>query len=534
MNSYNDVSLSEVIKENEKVKNFSREINLLVISNINLKSPGEAIIKYVLEKEYKVHLNIESIYDFDFIDFNANKAYEYGVCLYFQDELEEDHNAHKAFNFFQSIQDIIKGKVKSQICIVDALFNSEINKNLKKFVCGLGEAPKLYCELYESALSEKQYYWYDLRNYLSFDCPYSMKGCFEIAYLILRNIRKAEASYKKCIVLDCDNVLWGGVLEEKGMEKVFLDSTYPGNIYYRFQKYIKYLITQGVIIAFCSKNEENEVLNLIHSHPFMLLTEDLVAGYRINWSNKVQNLVELSNELNIELSDFVFIDDSPEEIGIMQEFLPQVYSILFDNYFKFNYIEYFRKRDLFREGQITQEDLNRTQMYKAEMQRQRIKKEIVDEQEFLDSLNLKLTKEQINSFNTDRIVQLSERTHKANLTSRKYTKPLLEKLSTDCNVHCFKLSDKYGDYGYIGAVIYRINEGSLYIEDFYLSCRALGKKIEQMILSSIVEGSEQPIRCVYYNFKQTEKNTGFELIFRKALLDLNFEAIEKVEINEVG
>lgn len=533
MNSYNDVTFSEVMNENDRVKNFNRELNLLIISNINFKSPGEAILKYVLEREYKVKINIESNYDFDLIDYNADNVFDYGICLYYRNKLEEDIDGSKAFEFFRKIHEATRKNVKYLVCIVDAFYNLHVKQEVRNYINECEEHPKIYYDLYELGTCDERYYWYDLRNYLSYDCPYSIEGCFEIAFLLLRCIRNAEACYKKCLVLDCDNVLWGGILEEKGMDGVSLDSVYPGNVYYHFQKYIRYLMTKGVIVALCSKNEEDEVLNLINIHPFMLLREDLVAAYRINWNNKVQNIIDLSQELNIELSDFVFVDDSPEEIGMIQELLPEVFSILFDNYFKFHYIEYFHRIGLFREENITEEDLNRTQMYIAESRRQKSKKKIIDEKRYLDSLKMKLTKEKLNSFNIKRIVQLSERTHKANLTSRIYTCQQLESLSQNQSVFCFKLSDRYGDYGYISAIIVRVDEGDLYIEDFYLSCRALGKNVEQMILNCIVMDSEHKINRIFYNYKENEKNRGFEMIFRKTLSELSMNRVERVELSAI-
>lgn len=517
--NYN-ISYSQVIKENKIDKVYTRKIELLIMANVNFKNPGEQIIKYVLEKEYKANIHIKSIYDYDMSDIDKEKRYDYGICFHYQDRLNANSENNESYIFLKKIYDSFVN-INHLIFINDTKYS--IASDLKAY-----QVPLTYYELRSGKDRRVNFEWYDLRNYLLHDFPYSMLGCFNIAYLLLRLIRNIEGNYKKCVVLDCDNVLWGGVIEEKGMEKIQLDTVYPGNIYYRFQKYICNLIAKGVLVALCSKNEEKNVLDIINLHPFMLLRENKVVSYRINWNNKVKNILELSAELNIDLSDFVFIDDSPEEVNLVQRYLPQVDSILFDDFFKYHYEEYFDVRGTFRDNDITQEDSRRTQMYMEEKRRKKLKETVVDEKLFLASLNLKLIKENIDSFNVSRIVQLSKRTHKANLSSRKYTVESLDIVKKNYDIFCFKLTDKFGDYGYIGAIIFNIRKDTLYVKDFYLSCRALGKGIEKMIIDSILVDRPYKIKNIVYDFKETPQNKSFQLNFVKILKEAMF-----VEINHL-
>ncbi|MBT4483417.1 MAG: HAD-IIIC family phosphatase, partial [Candidatus Latescibacteria bacterium] len=173
-----------------------------------------------------------------------------------------------------------------------------------------------------STLGAKKYY--DHRLWHIGRIPYTLEGFREIAQFVAAFIRILLAKTCKCIVLDADNVLWGGIIGEDGIEGIKLGASHPGSCYQAFQQEVLNLFNKGVILAICSKNNEEDVIEVIRNHPYMLIKEEHIASMRINWSNKADNIRAIANELNIGLESIVFIDDSEFEINLVSELVPEV------------------------------------------------------------------------------------------------------------------------------------------------------------------------------------------------------------------
>lgn len=505
-----EITLGEVLKSKADRADYTTQISILIISNVNLKSPGIDVFKYVLGKELRAAIVISCCYPYELADLNLEDSFDVVVSSYYDEDFDEKTAGNKELIFVRDLISECKYFKDSLLYISDSVGHEKKANEIKKLLSEYGISKISFWDLYVSNRRAFNYEIYDMRKYLSADCPYNVSGLSLIGEAILRYARAQRLMYKKCLVLDCDNVLWGGVLEEVGVSGVELDTLYPGNIYLAFQKFVKRLAQKGVILALCSKNDEKDVFEMLSDHPFMQIREKDVAAYRINWNNKADNIAQISKELKIDTDVFVFVDDSAEEIGLVSRAFPGMTTILFDKEVKYNFEELFLSKGYFDLTNNTEEDSKRNEMYYAERMRQKNRETAIDEKEYLESLELKMTKEGLNDFNIERMGQLIARTHRANLSYRKYTTEELRKMNeSGKRIDCYKLSDRYGDYGYIALVISGCEEQKTVIYDFYMSCRALGKGVEKNIVNDI--NSEHGLRgnSVIIDFHETDKNRDF-------------------------
>lgn len=505
-----EITLGEVLKSKADRADYTTQISILIISNVNLKSPGIDIFKYILEKELKATIDIACCHPYELADIILEPSFDVTISFYFDDDFDEETSGNKERIFVSDLISEFKYFKDDLLYISDSVGHEKKASEIKTLLSDYGISKISFLDLYVSNRRAFNYEIYDMRKYLSSECPYSVSGLSLIGEAILRYARAQLFMYKKCLVLDCDNVLWGGVLEEVGVSGVELDTIYPGNVYLAFQKFVKRLAQKGVILALCSKNDEKDVFKMLSEHPFMQIREKDVAAYRINWNNKADNIAQISKELKIDTDVFVFVDDSAEEIELVSRAFPGMTTILFDKKVKYNIEELFLSKGYFDLTNNTEEDSKRNEMYYAERMRQKNRKVTIDEKEYLESLELKMTKEDLNDFNIERMGQLIARTHRANLSYRKYSIEELRKMDeSGKRIDCYKLRDRYGDYGYIALVISGCEEQKTVIYDFYMSCRALGKGVEQNIVNDI--NSEHGLKgnSVIIDFHETDKNRDF-------------------------
>lgn len=289
---------------------------------------------------------------------------------------------------------------------------------------------------------------------------------------------------KKCIVLDLDNTLWGGVLGEDGMSGIKIGGDYPGNAFLYFQEALLALEKKGVILAVCSKNNEEDVLECWRENPFNVITEKNIAAYRINWNNKADNICEIAAELNLGMDSFVFIDDNPSERELVKRSLPQVIVPDFPSH-PHEFPVFVEKliEDYFTVYECTETDLKKTASYKANALRKNESAKFVDLDSFIASLNICLTIEYAAEVSIPRIAQMTQKTNQFNLTTRRYTESdLLHMIDGGTDVFCISVRDKFGDSGITGCCIIANDE----IDTFLLSCRVLGKGIERVFLAQIL------------------------------------------------
>ena len=320
-----------------------------------------------------------------------------------------------------------------------------------------------------------------------------------------RKLESIALKRKKCLVLDLDNTVWGGVLGEEGISGIRIGGDYPGRAFLFFQKSLVKLSKEGVILAVCSKNNEQDVLDAWEKNPFMVLKKEHFAATRINWNDKVTNLRELADELNIGLDSMVFVDDSPAERELIRQMLPMVSVPDFPAQ-PYGLPVFFRQlvEDYFKMYTITAEDKKKTEQYRANAARVRARSSFGDYNDFLESLDIRITVAGANAFNIPRIAQLTQKTNQFNLTTKRYTDAdIRDFLSKGWKIWCMAVSDRFGDNGITGTVLV---DGDR-IDTFLMSCRILGRGIEEAFLKQVLALLKaQGLRRVRARFVPTAKN----------------------------
>ena len=290
---------------------------------------------------------------------------------------------------------------------------------------------------------------------------------------------------KKCLVLDLDNTLWGGVLGEDGIDGIKIGGDYPGKAFLYFQEALLELSKNGVILAVCSKNNEQDVMEAWEKNPFVVLKKEHFAAYRINWQDKATNIKELAEELNLGLDSFVFLDDNPTERELIRQLLPMVSVPDFpDQPYELPLFFQSLVEGYFKVYAITDEDRKKTEQYKANALRLESQRQFADFDAFLQSLDIRLTIEAANEFNIPRIAQMTQKTNQFNLTTKRYTDADIKAMvANGWKVYCMSLADKFGDSGITGCILLNGSE----IDTFLLSCRVLGKGIELAFMKRILQ-----------------------------------------------
>ena len=360
--------------------------------------------------------------------------------------------------------------------------------------------------------------------------PLNPKLGTEFSLWFNRQIETVELQRKKCLVLDLDNTLWGGILGEDGAEGVKIGETYPGNCFLFFQEYLLQLHNNGVILTVCSKNNEKDVEDFWNNNPYQKIKREHLATYRINWNNKADNIREIAEELNIGLDSLVFVDDNPTERELITQILPQVsvpdfpaMPYLFPEFIKNLTDNYFSVY------QLTQEDVAKTQQYKQNAERKQFQSRFADIDSYLRSLNIELTIEQLNDLNITRIAQLTQKTNQFNLTTQRYTEADIRNFAeAGALIYALRVKDRFGDNGLTGLIIIKKERLIAEIDTLLLSCRILGKNIEIVFVQTVLMKLKTlGINHVKAAYIKTLKNNQVENFYEK--LDFEIEKFSETE-----
>jgi FkbH-like protein len=332
---------------------------------------------------------------------------------------------------------------------------------------------------------------YDPRMWAHARLPYSTEALDALAVLLGRHVGAVKTPRRKCVVLDCDNTLWGGVIGEDGLEGVALGSEHPGSGFRAFQESLLELHDRGVILALCTKNNEADVLEVLERHPSQAIRREHLAAVRINWQDKAANLRELSRELNIGLDSMVFIDDSSFECELVRQQLPEVL-VLQTPADPLQLAELVAGIRAFDALDWSEEDANRGAMYQAQHAREQARQAFDTIEDYLRSLEMHLNLAWTGVAQIARVAQLTRKTNQFNLTTRRYSDQEIQELVTrdDAYVLHAQLGDRFGDHGLTGAVIL-VREGTaLRIDTFLMSCRIIGRGVEDAILAWVLRHAE--------------------------------------------
>jgi FkbH-like protein len=310
--------------------------------------------------------------------------------------------------------------------------------------------------------------------------PLAAKGVCDI-------ILACEGSFKKCLVLDLDNTVWGGVVGDDGIENIQIGELGIGRAYSEFQWWVKQLKGRGIIIAICSRNSEEIAKEPFIKHPDMVLRLDDISVFVANWDNKPDNIRYIQQVLNIGFDSMVFIDDSPFERENVRRELPSVRvpELPPD---PAEYLDHLVSLNLFETASVSEEDAQRTKQYQVEAKRAVAQKSFSSEKEFLASLSMKSKVRPVEPFTAPRVAQLTQRSNQFNLRTIRYTDADILRImaSDEYRTFAFTLEDQFGDNGLISVVILQKKEKSLFIDTWIMSCRVLKRSMENFVLNELV------------------------------------------------
>jgi len=352
----------------------------------------------------------------------------------------------------------------------------------------------------------------DFRHFYSSKMLYSVAFFKTYVEYIKPIIMGANGKAKKALIFDCDNTLWKGILGEDGFKNIEMSQeTSDGAVFAEIQSIAMSLIKQGVLIGLCSKNNPEDVDEVIKDHPDMQLRDEDFTIIRSNWLDKVSNLKSIAQELNIGLDSMVVVDDSPFEVNLVREALPEITALQVPEELH-KYPELLRRNiGLFYNLSVTAEDSKKVEIYKHQKLRESVKQEYHDIEDYFTSLGMKITICQEDESIIQRISQLTQKTNQFNLTTKRYTEGDIRNLNVMDNskVIAFSVSDKFGDIGVTGVCIIIIDKSkTACIDTFLISCRIIGRNIEFVLMDYLINTlKDNGINSVKAKYIKTSKNS---------------------------
>jgi FkbH-like protein len=367
--------------------------------------------------------------------------------------------------------------------------------------------------------------WGDERFFHLAKLPCAPEHLTRYAHNVAALISARLGRSRKCLVLDLDNTLWGGVIGDDGLAGINIgQGDAIGESYVAFQRYAKALGERGVILAVCSKNEEANAREPFEKHSEMVLRLGDISCFVANWEDKAANLRRIARELNIGLDSLVFVDDNPAERSLVRRLLPEVAvpEIPADPAEYVRAVEQYR---YFEVVSLSNEDFRRTEYYRANAQRQQTASNVTDLDEFLRSLEMRGWIGPIGEVELDRSVQLIGKSNQFNLTTRRHSAADIQRMlaSPDWVTRVVKLVDRFGDNGLISVLLAHEQDDALAIDTWLMSCRVLKRGVEHLLLNNLVIAArERGLKRLTGEFIPTAKN----VIVKNHYADLGFTKVE--------
>ena len=455
------------------------------------------------------------------------------------DEVAKASLADDRLSFVETMCQSLPGKIiyYNYPEIDDTVFGSYANKVPSSFTYQLR---KLNYQLMECAVAHPNLYICDMAAiqgrvgrevmfqssvYVSTEMVLSIDVLPTVAARTWDIICAMKGKLKKCLILDLDNTLWGGVIGDDGMENIQLGHGLGiGKAFTELQLWIKKLKERGIILAVCSKNTESVAKEPFEKHPDMVLRLDDIAVFMANWDNKVDNIRQIQAILNIGFDSMVFLDDNPFERNMVREAIPDI-TVPELPEDPGDYLEFLYGENLFETVSYSAGDKDRTRQYQVETLRVAQQKTFANEQDFLKSLDMRSCVEGFTPFNTPRVAQLSQRSNQFNLRTVRYTEDDVIRMAADETFQCFSftLEDKFGDNGLICVIILQKEDAeTLFVDTWFMSCRVLKRGMEHFTLNTLVDYARaNGFRRIVGEYIPTVKNGMVENHYR----NLGFEEL---------
>ena len=464
------------------------------------------------------------------LDFKKRKSFDHEIIFFFLpdileynslDKINFSKNKKKIETFIRKFKTYLKKNTNNIIfAYSEFLFHNQIkfSRNIKY---SLEIKDYLSKKIKKLILDHKNIYQIDLdylfgnygfskifsnRNFYLMNCRLSSYGIRILSKSIVKFLEKIDVSSKKLLILDCDNTLWGGVLGEDGISKIQIGQDGIGKAFNDFQKVIKNLKNQGILLAIASKNNLSDVKKVFRKNKNMVLKEDDITIFKVNWNDKAANILEISKDLMLGLDSFVFWDDNPIERKKVKKKL-KIVNVIEPDKDVSEWPRQLLEFEGFTKFSNSKEDKNKTEQYKKRSKFIEKKNLINDEVKYLKSIKIKPQILKLNSSNIDRAVQMTQKTNQFNFSTKRYNHKSLLEIEKKNKIFLIKLNDLYGDHGIVSLVILKLKKNIIFVDTFLLSCRILGRYLENWILKKIQDFSKKnKAKYTIIDFKKTEKN----------------------------
>lgn len=371
--------------------------------------------------------------------------------------------------------------------------------------------------------------WFDVRNWFQAKVEIAPPAAKDYGELVARLIAAEFGLSKKCLVMDLDNTLWGGVVGDDGVDGIVLgEGSAVGEAHLALQKYARLLKERGVILAVCSKNEWDTVSEVFDTHPEMHLKKSDIAAFAVDWEDKALNIEKLSKQLNIGLDSMVFIDDNPAERARVRGTLPMVAVPELPEDPSY-YVQAVAAEGYFEAINITNEDIQRTKLYRANTERRAFEASATSIDEFLSELEMAMRFDSLRSVDLSRASQLINKTNQFNTTTRRVTTDALSDWSSDerSMILVFRLGDKFGDHGLVSVMVFRphsLESDTLELTSWVMSCRVFGRQLESAAMNVAVElAKSRGMERFLADYIPTPKNAVIKALFE----NLGFTKVEQ-------
>lgn len=470
-------------------------------SEIYSYRPDEILLWISTEKLYEEYLDMDIFARSSFADNYMRKIEHYWHLI------KKNSDARIIQPNFPEIDDKVMGQYS---CKVDVTFAFQIRK--LNFL--LQEAESKNNRVYpvdalavQINLGRETYFNAPL--YYNAKMPVAIGALPYLAKAVIDVVKAMTGKIKKCIILDLDNTLWGGVIGDDGLAGIEIGELGKGHVFTNFQRWIKQLKDYGIILAVCSKNDEDVAKEPFDKHEDMILSLSDISLFVANWNDKASNVKIIQESLNIGMDSIVFLDDNPFERNLVKEKFPEIEVPELPKDPSL-WLTFLQKQNYFDTVSYTKEGRDRTKLYQAEYERKKLEQNFESIDDYLQSLMMVGNAKSFEPSRYPRISQLTQRSNQFNLRTIRYTEDEIQRIAEDDHYITlyYTLKDKFGDHGLISVVILeKITDEELFVDTWLMSCRVLKRGMEEYIINHIVRmAAERGFRTILSEYLPTGKN----------------------------
>lgn len=460
-------------------------------SEVYVFEPDCILLWLATDKLYEEFLDMPLISRNRFADSYIEKISTYWSLI------KKNSNARILQMNFTEIDDKVLGQYSAK---VDTTFIYQIRKlNWLLENAMNGNANVYPIDLLAVQIQMGQSEFYDASFYYRAKMSVSTKALPYVGKSVVDVLKSMSGKLKKCIIIDLDNTLWGGIIGDDGINNIEIGELGSGHAFTNFQRWLKQLKENGIILAVCSKNNEKIAKEPFEKHDEMVLRLSDISVFVANWDDKPTNIKMIQQSLNIGMDSIVFIDDNPFERNLVREMLPDVVVPELPED-PAHYLEFLQQCNLFDTISYTENAIDRTKMYQAEFERKKSEAAYKSIDDYLKSLEMRGAVRPFDESRYSRIAQLTQRSNQFNLRTVRYTENEIKEISQSNNYVTlfYTLKDRFGDHGLVGVVILqKVDDSKLFIDTWLMSCRVLKRGMEEFIMNKLME---------------VAKNSGYSLV----------------------